>query len=125
MRRRLSLQGLKKKEEGSNDSRRSSLPSPLKAWVGSGKKIKMEWVKRSFAAAAVAVDRAAKDLFLEDPDEDVQEMECFPRGQGQFREFKARYCTSFTAMRNCKYVPLLHTSLFRAGPCRRIHLTSS
>lgn len=85
--------------EGSNSipRRRSSLSSPLQSWVGSGGK-KISWVKRSLAAAAVAVDKATKDLFVdfeEDKDsagnyDDEYGMLCVQRGQGQRNEFEAR-----------------------------------
>lgn len=85
-------------EESTNaPRRRSSLSSPLQSWVGSGGK-KINWVKRSLAAAAVAVDKAAKDLFVDFEDEqdgarnDNNEygMLCVQRGQGQRNEFEAR-----------------------------------
>lgn len=86
--RRLSLQVQRKREDRTNESRRSSLPSPLKAWVRPGKR--MQWVKRSFAAAAVAVDRATKDLFVEEQDDDAHHAFCVPRTYSQFNEFETR-----------------------------------
>lgn len=51
-------------------------------------------VQRSLAAAAVAVDKATKDLFvdLEEQDDgsDAYDMLCAQRGQGQRVEFESR-----------------------------------
>lgn len=91
-------EGAERGEDISNaPRRRSSLSSPLQSWVGSGGK-KINWVKRSLAAAAVAVDKAAKDLFVEFEDDqddarndsDEYGMLCVQRGQGQRNEFEAR-----------------------------------
>lgn len=95
MRRRLSLGPAKKKDSVWSNERRSSLSIPLKAWVSSQAKKgspKMDWVKRSLAAAAVAVDKATKDLFLDDyhGDDGMYDMLCMQRVQGQFSEFEAR-----------------------------------
>lgn len=123
---RLSLSGLKpRKAEGEpaslahrtsdskpSNNRRGSLSTPLKAWVaGSGAGKKMEWVRRSITAAAVAVDKAA-NLFIEDPidsdgngdDDDDDDgnayygMLCLQRGQGQLIQFQQRQESVFTIL---------------------------
>lgn len=103
-RRRLSLGGMKSRGSGEDEGksgraagRRSSFSSPL-SWVGSSGKGKVNWatgmVQRSLAAAAVAVDKATKDLFvdLEEQDDgsDAYDMLCAQRGLGQRAEFESR-----------------------------------
>lgn len=103
-RRRISLGGMKSRGSGGDEvksggaaGRRSSFSSPL-SWVGSSGKGKINWatgmVQRSLAAAAVAVDKATKDLFV-DPEEqddgsDAYEILRAQRGLGQRVEFESR-----------------------------------
>lgn len=99
----MSLGGMRGKDssgggEGGDksSSRRPSLSSPL-SWVGSSGK-KINWatgmVQRSLTAAAVAVDKATKDLFVdfeeEDDESDAYGALCAQRGQSQRAEFEAR-----------------------------------
>lgn len=103
-RRRISLGGMKSRgsgedggKSGGTPRRRSSFSSPL-SWVGSSGKGKINWatgmVQRSLAAAAVAVDKATKDLFVEfdeqDDGSDAYGMLCAQRGLSQRAEFESR-----------------------------------
>lgn len=109
IRKRMSLGGIIGKTNGDaergNDqapaaapaiSRRSSISSPM-SWVGSGGK-KINWatgmVQRSLAAAAEAVDKATKDLFVDfeeqDSSGDAYGVLRAQRGQSQRAEFEAR-----------------------------------